>query len=405
MKQALLLSLLLFVLSSGGSYLAFSKMRGDAGVGGLTLNGGSIVESEVPEAAQESRIVIAPEAPKTEQCPLNGKMYTKPEQASWATRRPLAVMIENHMESRPQSGLSSADIVYEAVVEGGITRFMAMYYCEAQARDVLLAPVRSARQAFVDWASEYNFPLYAHVGGANGEDTDPRVRALENIGDYGWNLNNDLNQFSIGYPTFVRNYDRIPGKEIATEHTMESSTERLWAVAEKRGWTNMSPSKTVKKKEVTGTDWTTAFTPWQFADDAVAGSRGTIKNISHEFWSGYKDFAISWAYDSASNSYKRTMAGESHIDLNTNKPLVFKNVLVLTMKELSAVDVHKHNYIATIGTGKGTLFQNGQAIQVTWTKKDRVGRTIITDEKGKQVSFVRGPIWISIVPQNTPVTF
>lgn len=404
MKQALILSLIIFAVSAGGSYVAFSQMRG-AGPGGLIRDGAGIVETEVPEVDTASRLVIAPEEPKTEVCPLNGKLYTKTEQDSWAKRRPLAVMIENHMESRPQSGLGSADVVYEAVVEGGITRFMALYYCEAQARDVLLAPVRSARQFFLDMASEYNFPLYAHVGGANGEDTDPRVRALENITAYGWNMQNNLNQFSIGYPTFVRNYDRIPGKEIATEHTMESSTERLWAVAEKRGWTNTNPDKVVKGKTVSGEDWQKVFTPWTFADEAPIASRGTISKISHDFWSGYSDFSTVWNYDAPTNSYKRDMGGQPHIDLNSNKPIAVKNVLVLNMKELPSVDIHKHNFIQTSDTGKGMLFQNGQAIAVKWSKKDRLSRLTLTDEKNKPVAFARGPIWVSVVPLTTTVSF
>jgi hypothetical protein len=111
---------------------------------------------------------------------------------------------------------------------------MPIFYCESQAKDTIIAPVRSARQFFLDMASEYNMPLYVHVGGANGDDTDPRVRALEHISDYGWSLRNDLNQFSIGYPTFVRNYNRLPGRDdLATEHTMESSTERLWLLVRK----------------------------------------------------------------------------------------------------------------------------------------------------------------------------
>lgn len=403
MKQAFLLSVVLFLLSAGASYVLFSQMRG-AAPGGLA-GGGGVVETEVPQAATESRLVIAPEEPKTEACPLNGKLYTKTERDAWAVRRPLAVMIENHVEARPQSGLGSADVVYEAVVEGGITRFMALFYCEAQVRDVLVAPVRSARQFFVDMASEYNFPLYAHVGGANGDDTDPRVRALENLASYGWNLQNDMNQFSIGYPTFVRNYDRVPGKEIATEHTMESSTERLWGVAEKRGWKNVSPDVNIKGKTIPGEDWQKAFTPWSFADEAPSSSRGTIAKVSYDFWSGYSDFSVAWNYDPATNMYRRVMAGEPHKDMNTDKQISVKNVLVLNMKELPSIDVHKHNYIQTNDSGKGMLFQNGQAIAVKWSKKDRLSRMVITDEKNKPVSFARGQIWISAIPLTNTITF
>ena len=191
-----------------------------------------------------------------------------------------------------------------------------MYYCGVQAKDTILLQNRSARQFFLDMASEYNKPLYVHVGGANGDDSDPRS-GVEHISDYGWTQRNDLNQFSLGYPTFVRNYNRLPDKEdLATEHTMESSSERLWAIGDKRGFTNVSPDIKVKGKVVAGTDWKTAFTPWAFQNDAAQNNRGTTTSIAHEFWSGYTDFAVKWDYDSASNSYKRNLGGQPHVDMN-----------------------------------------------------------------------------------------
>ncbi len=402
MKKVLFIALLGYIVSTGSSYVLFSKTGGVSDL----INPSGIKQEAVPTPDPSNRIVIPPEAPKTEECPLNGKLYTKPERESWNTRRPLYVMVENHTEARPQSGLSKADVVYEAVVEGGITRFGVMYYCEAQAKDVLIAPVRSARQVFLDWASEYNMPLYVHVGGSNGDDTDPRVRALEHLSDYGWTLRNDLNQFSIGYPTFVRNYNRVPGKDdLASEHTMESSTERLWAVGAKRGYTNLSPDVTVKGKTTQGKDWRDGFMKWGFQDDAPEAKRGNVSNIAHEFWSGYKDFAVSWTYDRSSNSYKRVMAGQSHIDLNNNQQVEAKNVVVMQVKELSSVDVHKHNYLQVIGTGKAWIFQNGNVVEATWSKKTREGRTTFTDSKGKPVTFVRGMIWISVINNETPVTY
>jgi hypothetical protein len=112
-------------------------------------------------------------------CPLNGKKYTVDDQLRWESEHPIAVMIENHPEARPQSGLSKADVVYEVVAEGGITRFMGLFLCEEPPQFV--GPVRSARTYYLDWLSEYN-AFYAHVGGAN---TDGKADALQQIKDYG----------------------------------------------------------------------------------------------------------------------------------------------------------------------------------------------------------------------------
>lgn len=382
-------------LSFGGFRLVLGSSAGSAL---NSLTGGSfenLISPSVPKS--KGGLGIDQSLPKTEECPINGEKFTVQEREAWEKKRPLFVMIENHVEARPQSGLGAADIMYEAVVEGGITRFMAGYYCGAQAKDSIIAPVRSARQMFIDYASEYNFPLYAHVGGANGPETDPRVRALENLTSYKWTGANDLNQFSIGYPVFVRNYDRVPGKtDIATEHTMESSTNRLWEyAAAKRGYTNLDPK---------GVDWTKGFVKWTFADDAAESARGTVKSISHDFWPGQTQFSVKWDYDATTNAYFRNMAGEKHADLNDQKQLTVKNVVVLLTKEEGPVDAAKHMYYHTIGTGKALVFQNGQQIEATWSKKDRLGRLTFTDKKGQAIKFVRGKIWITVLPLNTPVS-
>lgn len=404
MKKAALLGVMTYVASVALSFGVF-LLLGKTALGGL-LSPMDLRQEAIPTPDPDALIVIPPEAPKNQECPLNGMMYTQLEKDAWSKRRPLAVMVENHLESRPQNGLSKADVVFEAVVEGGITRFMPVYYCAAQVKDVLIAPVRSARQAFIDWASGFNFPLYVHVGGANGEDTDPRVRALEHLSDYDWTLRNDLNQFSIGYPTFVRNYNRLgPDKDLATEHTMESSTERLWAVGDKRGWTNTNPDRTVRGKVVPGTEWLDGYTKWSFKDDAAENQRGKTAQVSHEFWTGYKDFDVQWNYDASTNSYKRVMGGQPHIDLNTNEQIAAKNVVVMFTKEATSIDIHHHNYIATTGTGNALVFQDGNVITVKWSKKDRTSQILFTDSAGKPVQFVRGMIWISAVMIGTDVAY
>jgi len=222
---------LLFALSTGGSYAVFSSMSSDEDV--LAIS---------PEATGDVRSGIDPNEPKTETCPINGQLYTKTERAIWEGRRPLGVIIENHTDARPQSGLNSADVVYEAVAEGGITRFMGIFYCGVAAMDTDLGPVRSARTYFLDWISEYGeYPLYAHVGGANcnattgsGCQNGAKADALGQIRKYGWNLYNDMNQMvggDVGFKVFRRDnrLEKYTGNhDIAIEHTMNTSTDKLY---------------------------------------------------------------------------------------------------------------------------------------------------------------------------------
>lgn len=383
----------LYLLSTGISYATFNF-----------ISPNSQVIQAPPPVSQDGGLAIDPNEPKTETCPLNGQKYTKTEQSVWAQRRPLAVMIENHQESRPQSGLSKADVIYEAIAEGGITRFMALFYCDAVARDVNLAPVRSARTYFLDWASEYGeYPLYAHVGGANcsqdaatgGCKSDKRVQALEQIQSYGWGGRdgNDMNQFSIGYPTFYRDYNRLD-HTVATEHTMVSSTEKLWALALERGWSNESPD---------GEDWQDVFEPWSFQDEP--SQTGTASTIAFDFWDGFKQYDARWEYDSDSNSYKRFTGGQPHMDLETDQQLMATNIVVQFAQEIGPVDELKHMLYTTTGRGNALVFHDGTVTEARWSKTKRTDRTIFTDESGKEIKFTRGKIWIEVVATGTDVSY
>jgi hypothetical protein len=407
-KQSLVFLLILYVASTAISYGAFTMMK----KGGVNNQGGdNTTANATPEpdsTAEEGRLTIASNTPKDQVCPLNGKKYTKAEADSWQQRRPLAVMIENSPDARPQSGLTKADIVYEAMAEGGVTRFAALFYCDVQAQDTTLAPVRSAREYFWQLISGYNNPLYVHVGGAN---TPGPADALGHIADAGWNGQQDMNQFSIGYPTFVRDYNRTGKDDLATEHTMVTSTEKLWVVAAKRGWTNLSPVKTTKtttKKAAspaptTGADWKDGYTSWDFQDDQP--NQGTVSKISFDFWDGFDAYAVRWEYDASTNSYKRFLANEPHIDLNNNQQIQAKNAVILFAEEKGPIDEKKHMLYTVTGTGDALVFQNGAVVKAKWAKKDRESQMTFTDEKGKPVKFVRGLTWISMVSKKTNITY
>lgn len=375
--------ILIYLASAGISYGAFQFLSGSST--------GLISPVEMPQTG--SGFKIDPNAPKTEKCPLNGGMFSKAEKQIWEKRRPLTVMIENHADSRPQSGLSKADVVYEAVAEGGITRFLAVFYCNA-AEEVTTGPVRSARTYFMDFASEYgDYPLYAHVGGANKPGP---ANALGQIGDYGWlDKGNDMNQFSIGFPTYWRDYERI-GHAVATEHTMYSTTEKLWEVAAKRG---------LNATDEEGNKWDAKFTEWKFKDDEKLEARGTTSKIDFSFWSNSPDYAVTWGYNKDQNQYLRVNGGQPHKDLNSDSQIQVKTVIVQLMKEKGPIDEVKHMLYTTTGTGKAFIFQDGKVIEGTWAKEKRQSRTKFTDGSGKEILLNRGPIWIEIVPAGKKVNY
>ena len=340
-------------------------------------------------------------APKTEVCPINGLKFTKAEKDIWEERRPIAAMIENHADSRPPSGLSKADVIYEAVAEGGITRFLGIFYCGASAEEVKIAPVRSARVYFIDYASEYgDKPIFMHVGGANDYsglgDTAKQVRALELLETIGWRVpkGNDFDTtYDSGFPVFWRNYERL-GKEVATEHTMMASLDAAFAQAEKRG---------LGAKNEKGKAWDSKFVKWNFIDDKP--ETPTTSDISFKFWDNKTDYDVVWKYDSTNNQYLRFNGGKEHIDLEYKQQLAAKNVVILFAKEKSSIDKNMHIYYTTIGEGNALVFQNGIVVKGSWEKDSREGRTKFFDAKGKEISFVRGQIWIEIVPAGNEIEY
>jgi len=393
----------LFLLLTGISYLAFDKL--------VPVNrpiATPTSQQNTDQATDDQDGILQFEGPKTEACPLNGVLYTKEQQSLWSTKRPLTVMIENHLDSRPQSGLGNADIIYEAVAEGGITRFMAIYYCaitRGSAYKYDIGPVRSARTYYLDLASEYSdYPLYTHVGGANCSAATPggpcttakKAQAIEQIAQYGWNNKgtwSDLSQFSLSYKVCRREPERT-GEVKATEHTMYCSTNALWETAADRGLGNLT--------EINKTSWDKNFKPWNF--EQKENPTPTEKSISFDFW-GDKAYAVKWVYDQATNSYLRQNGGQPHIDQDTKKTLSAKNIVIQFVKESRSVDEHVHNLYGIIGTGKGVLVQNGTHLDITWSKNTRTSRTIFKDKSGQEINFLPGTIWVEILPIGNKINY
>ncbi|MBP9815631.1 DUF3048 domain-containing protein [Candidatus Woesebacteria bacterium] len=371
-------------------YFSYSFFTGNSSSGSLRImNQGGTDKVDVTQAVADGEEQIPGKL--TEECPLNGLKLTETHKKRWEARRPMGIMIENHLEARPQSGLTSADVVYEFVAEGGITRFLTMFYCK-DARYV--GPVRSARVYFVEMVRGYgNNPLYVHVGGANHPG---KADALGMISKLKWAGYNDLNQFSVPFPIFARDYERLPG--VATEHTMYSSTQKLWKYA--------ADKRKLAAEDEDGVKWDEDFETWEFKD-GKASSSPTAPKISYDYWEGRADYAVSWNYDAATNTYKRFQNGKPHEDKNNKKQLYAFNVVVASMKESPANDGYDggHLLYKTLGSGKAVVFQNGEAVEGTWKKPKEEDMIRFFDKSGKEIELVRGLTWVSAIPEGNEVTY
>jgi len=379
---SILLVIIVYLISASSSYIFFSDDNNIASI-----------KTSAPPSGTQNKLAFDGDLPKTEPCPLNGTLYSKQQKDWWEKHRPVGIMIENHQEARPQSGLSSADVLYEAVAEGGITRFLAMFYCNNGEQ---VGPIRSARTYFLDFISEYGAnPLYVHVGGANQPGP---ADALSQIKDYGWVGLNDMNQFSIGFPTFWRDYDRL-GHPVSTEHTMYSTTEKLLQFA--------ATSRKLTAADADGVTWTKGFIPYSLKDDAPTSQRPPSQKIHLEFWTTDPSYGVDWTYEPIANVYKRSNGGLAHTDFNNKKQLTAKNIIVLTMIETNANDGYENNQhllYRTKGVGKANIFMDGRETIGTWRKDGRTARTLLFDGDGTSIKFDRGTIWFEILPTDGILT-
>lgn len=365
----------------------------------------------VSDVAKKSRINLS--LPKTQECPINGGKYTKEEEDIWNSHRPIVAMVENHADARPESGLSRADVIYEAVAEGGITRFAAVFYCGAVAENVKVAPIRSVRVYFVNMAAGYGTdPIFLHQGGANNfcsdcpggvktrGEIDPKVDAYSLLDKLGWRngqSGNDMDGgFNIGFPVVVRDQYRLSSTAAAWEHSVVADLDEVYKEAAKRGF---------DYKDNKGVAWTSGFKKWLFQDGKALESPKS-SDIKFNFWASMPGYDVEWKFDSSTNSYKRFNGGKAHVDWEFDKPqLTAKNVVIMFATETGPVDKELHLFYQVTGTGKAIVFQNGDVITGTWSKASALDREVFYDTTGKEIKMVRGITWIEIVPAANAVSY
>ena len=333
----------------------------------INLNSEYLVSLAIEQPLVSLPIPI-PSEPRTESSPINGELFTKTEIKDLSTKRPVAVMINNHVVARPQSGLNSADVVYETLVESGITRYLAIFWSEAPKK---VGPIRSARQYYLEWLSPYD-PLFIYDGCAS--TTDPRTNACGNIYTY-----NIKNLATIGA------WRWNDGKRYAP-HNEYSSILTAWDYAKKRNWDSMPKVES-----------------WSFKRDLSSDERGLqtkVKIVFHERLNNSGAYDVIWTYDSKSNSYFKQTGGKADIDQETNTQVYAKNIIIQETTYTPSYDSAGRVILTTIGGGKATYLIDGKIITGTWKKSSRTDRTNYYDKDGNDIEFNRGRIWVSVISRS-----
>lgn len=306
---------------------------------------------------------------------IDGVLLT-PDELARANQRPvLAIMIENHVEARPQFGLDRAELVYEAIAEGGITRLLAVYWRNDAAR---IEPVRSARIYYVYWARELD-AVYVHHGSSEEYGPAHVYTAIVDLG-----LRN-LDGLFLGEAVGYRDPER------RSPHNVVSSTALLWGSAGERGWSGPPAAQS-----------------WVFKDGNP--ERGVDPATRHAtaidifFGGGFNAYTAHWDYAPAGNVYARSIGGQPHIDAGSGQQLAARNVAIQYATFQPSGD-GLHNLYDIVGGGQAVVFQDGIAIEGTWSKPDATSRTRFYDAAGNEIAFNRGSTWVEVVPAGSPVQY
>lgn len=318
-------------------------------------------ENNTPTQTEETKIY---------RHPLNGSVIDKP----WSGQV-TAVMINNHKAALPQAGISSADLYYEAEVEGDITRCLAVFSDVSKVEAI--GPVRSVRTVYNSISSSYG-AVIVHCGGSGGLGLsgkyDPSGKVLEN-----WKHIDQMSYGSYFYRDSARN-----SSGYAWEHTLFTTGEKLQKALEKKEYNK------AEKRDY----------GLEFAEN-VALKGETANEVTVKFKAGK---TTTLKYDAKSGRYSLYEYGQDIIDGNNGNVVTFKNVIAIYAKQSYASDgVHK--LYETITSGEGYAAINGKIVPIKWNRASVDAPFTYTLEDGKPLTLDVGNTYVAVVGIKHPISY
>ena len=283
------------------------------------------------------------------------------------TDRPIAVMIDNHKSAMPQAGLNDAYMVYEIIVEGGETRLMALFKGVDLKK---VGPVRSSRHYFLDYALE-NDAIYVHYGWSPQAQSDITKLSVNNI-----------NGISESSTSFWRVKDKY------APHNAVTSTEKILAIAKRKGYSTTSTKKSVLN----------------YVADPVELEEGVeAKSVTIPY---SESNTVKYEYDDTTKRYVRYSRGTKQVDWDSKETVTVKNIIVVNCKNWTLDDGSGkgRQTIDNIRTLKGYYITNGKAIDITAEKSSRSGQTKYKDANGKEIEVNDGNTFVQICPEDSKIT-
>ena len=278
--------------------------------------------------------------------------------------RPYAIMINNVEGARKlQSGLQDAYMVYELMVEGGITRYLALFLDQTTER---IGSIRSARHYYLDYALE-NDAIYVHHGYSPQAREDWSKLGVDRI---------EVNESTTGWR------DKSASKTY--EFTLFTNIEKLGKGIR---------SKRAERNKDLLLNYSVDNIDISQMEGAIPANKVDIKYSSNT--------TTNYEYDTDNNIYLRSVNNKSQNDYVTGKQLTVKNIIVYKVKYSNIQGDNKgRQTIDNVGNGTGYYISNGYAVPITWKKDSRSSATIYKYNNGKEIQVNDGNTFIQIMPDN-----
>lgn len=338
-KQKIIASVIIAVLMGILSYFLFIKGDGE------------------PSSVKISESTLKATSAEKIYSPLTGAEVSQEE----ARKALTSMIIENSVDARPQSGLNQAGVVFEAIAEGGITRFGVVYQENTPSE---IGPVRSLRPYFLDWLRPFD-PTMGHVGGSQ--------KALKQVRDGSWK---DMDQFANGN-SYWRSKDR------KAPHNVYTSDEKI---------NDFNQAKNYTLEEFP------AF-PRKNDQKASSPTASTINlNISS------KQYNAIFTYNLSDNNYLRSQGGKAHLDKSGTQIKSKTVVAIISNYSIVQEDGSRSAY-KTTGSGEAIVFQDGIATPATWSKTDQKSQIKLTDSTGAEIKLNRGKTWFTVLGSRDKLSY
>lgn len=326
------------------SYFAYNIFENKISIFNKNQTGNKQQEEEVEEPE--------PPAPKLQIIDMDSKT------------RPIAIMVDNELGAWPQVGLKDAYLIYEIIVEGGISRMLVLY---KDADTLKIGPVRSARHYFLDYALE-NDAIFAHFGLSPQAERDIKLFSVNNLSG----TQADGNSF--WRDTSIKGWQNVFAKISAL--TARATTKKYRMTSEAAPLLNYSIDE---------------------LDHSIDLDTKIANNIRIDY---SRSHYVTYEYDLETKSYKRFMRGKAHVDRETGEQYTFKNIIVYKVKNYPLNDGSGKNRqgLNNVGQGEGYYITNGIAIPITWEKTTRKTKTIYKRLDGEELKVNDGNTFIQIQP-------